>query len=51
MGRRYPACRLVLSPATAMDLINRIQGIVSAVNRTGPLNPAPKSGLDAAKAS
>jgi hypothetical protein len=24
-GRRYPACRLVLPPAAAVDLINRMQ--------------------------
>ena len=26
-GRRYPACRLVLPPAAAIDLINRMQQI------------------------
>ena len=26
-GRRYPACRLVLPPAAAVDLINRMQQI------------------------
>jgi hypothetical protein len=50
-GRRYPACRLVLSPAIAMDLINRIQGIVSALNKTAPFNASARSGLETAKAS
>jgi hypothetical protein len=29
-GRRYPACRLVLPPAAAVDLINRMQQIATA---------------------
>ncbi len=28
-GRRYPACRLVLPPAAAVDLINRMQQIAA----------------------
>jgi hypothetical protein len=30
-GRRYPACRLVLPPAAAVDLINRMQQIAAAL--------------------
>ena len=31
-GRRYPACRLVLPPAAAVDLINRMQQIAAALD-------------------
>jgi hypothetical protein len=32
-GRRYPACRLVLSPAAAVELINRTQQIAAALRQ------------------
>ena len=34
-GRRYPACRLVLPPAAAVDLINRMQQIATALTQAG----------------
>jgi len=34
-GRRYPACRLVLPPAAAADLINRMQQIADALTKAG----------------
>jgi hypothetical protein len=34
-GRRYPACRLVLPPAAAADLINRMQQIGEALTKAG----------------
>lgn len=34
-GRRYPACRLVLSPRAAIDLINRMQQIATALTQAG----------------
>jgi hypothetical protein len=34
-GRRYPACRLVLPPAAAADLINRMQQIAEALTQAG----------------
>ena len=34
-GRRYPACRLVLPPAAAADLINRMQQIAQALTEAG----------------
>ncbi len=34
-GRRYPACRLVLPPAAAVDLINRMQQIAAALTQAG----------------
>ena len=42
-GRRYPACRLVLSPSAALDLINRVQQITQAMTQAGTLkaNPTP----------
>src|SRR5262249_30806313 len=30
-GRRYPACRLVLPPAAAVELINKMQQIATAL--------------------
>ena len=34
-GRRYPACRLVLAPGAAIDLINRMQQIGTALTQAG----------------
>ncbi|HXX51899.1 MAG TPA: hypothetical protein VEI98_11530 [Xanthobacteraceae bacterium] len=47
-GRRYPACRLVLPPAAAVDLINRMQQIAAALTQAGVVKPrtgatAPKN--------
>ncbi len=44
-GRRYPACRLVLSPSAALDLINRVQQITAAMTQAGTLktNPTPNA--------
>ena len=50
-GRRYPACRLVLPPAAAVDLINRMQQIAAALTQAGvvkaaqrpPAAPPPKA--------
>ena len=41
-SRRYPACRMVLSPAAAVDLINRMQQIAAALVQAGLLKPTPK---------
>ena len=50
-GRRYPACRLVLPPVAAVDLINRMQQIAAALTQAGvvkaaqrPASPSPKAG-------
>ena len=43
-GRRYPACRLALSPAAAIDLINRMQQIATALAQSGAAKPAPRTG-------
>ena len=42
-GRRYPACRLVLPPAAAVDLINRMQRIGAALTQAGVVKAAPQS--------
>ena len=43
-GRRYPACRLVLPPAAAVDLINRMQQIAAALAQAGVVKSAPRPG-------
>ena len=48
-GRRYPACRLVLPPAAAVDLINQMQQITTALTRAGVVKAAPRPGDVAAK--
>jgi hypothetical protein len=40
-GRRYPACRLVLSPAAAVDLINKIQQVAAALVQAGVVKSTP----------
>jgi hypothetical protein len=47
-GRRYPICRLVLPPAAAIDLINRMQQIGTALTQAGVARPTPRPG-EAAK--
>lgn len=43
-GRRYPACRLVLAPTAAVELINRMQQIAAALTRAGVARAAPPAG-------
>jgi len=43
-GRRYPACRVVLPPAAAIDLINRMQQIAAALTQAGVVRSAPGPG-------
>jgi hypothetical protein len=43
-GRRYPACRLALSPAAAIDLINRMQQVATALTQSGAAKPTPRPG-------
>ena len=40
-GRRYPACRIVLPPAAAVDLINRMQQIGAALAQAGVVKNTP----------
>jgi len=49
-GRRYPACRLVLPPAAAVDLINRMQQIATALTQAGLVKTAPRPGAAPVKA-
>ena len=41
-GRRYPACRLVLAPAAAIDLINKMQQTAAALQQAGLVKQAEK---------
>jgi hypothetical protein len=43
-GRRYPACRVVLPPAAAVDLINRMQQIATALTQAGVVKSTPGAG-------
>ena len=44
-GRRYPAQRMVLTPGAAVELINRMQQVATALMQAGllkaPARPAP----------
>jgi hypothetical protein len=42
-GRRYTACRLVLPPAAAVDLINRMQQIGTALTQAGVTRQATRA--------
>lgn len=42
-GRRFPACRLVLTPAAAVDLINRMQQVGAALAQAGLTKATPAS--------
>ena len=46
-GRRYPACRLVLPPAAAVELINRMQQIANALTQAGVVRATPRAGAAA----
>ena len=48
-GRRYPACRLVLPSAAAVDLINRMQQITAALTQAGVVKQAQRAGAEAPK--
>ncbi len=41
-GRRYPSCRVALSPAAAIDLINRMQQVATALTQAGVAKPATR---------
>jgi hypothetical protein len=49
-GRRYPACRLVLPPMAAVDLINRMQQIAAALTQASVVKAAQPSGAAPPKA-
>jgi hypothetical protein len=39
-AKQYPICRLVLTPAAAIDLFNKLQQIMSALEKSGALKRA-----------
>ena len=43
-GRRYPVCRLVLQPLAAVDLINRMQQVATALTQSGAAKPTSRPG-------
>ncbi|MGO9869814.1 MAG: hypothetical protein ACLPJY_19410 [Rhodomicrobium sp.] len=43
-GRRYPASRIVLPPAAAVDLINRMRQIAAALTQAGMVKAAARPG-------
>jgi len=43
-GRRYPASRIVLPPAAAVDLINRMQQITAALTQAGMVKATERPG-------
>jgi hypothetical protein len=43
-GRRYPACRLALSPAAAVELINRMQQVGAALRQAAAARAAGRVG-------
>ncbi len=49
-GRRYPACRLVMPPAAAVELINRMQQIAAALTQAGVVRANPPRSPEPAKA-
>jgi hypothetical protein len=38
-GRRYPACRIVLSPAAALDLVNRLRHAAAVFSQLAKAAP------------
>jgi hypothetical protein len=43
-GRRYPVCRLVLPPAAAIDLVNKLQQMATALAQSGVTKPQDSPG-------
>ena len=43
-GRRYPTCRIVLPPSAAIDLINRMQQIATALAQAGVTKTVTRPG-------
>ena len=41
-GKRYPCSRLVLTPQAAFDLINKLQGLVAAMEKQGLIKRQPQ---------
>src|ERR1700687_2159238 len=43
-GPRYPSCRVARSPAAAIDLINRMQQVATALTQSGVAKPTARPG-------
>jgi hypothetical protein len=42
-GRQYPVCRMVLTPNAGIELFNRLQQIVKALEKSGAVHRTPPS--------
>ena len=40
-GRQYPVCRLVLTPNAAVDLFNKLQKVMLALEQSGAIKKNP----------
>jgi hypothetical protein len=40
-GCQYPVCRLVLTPTAAVDLFNKLQRIMNALEQSGAIKRNP----------
>lgn len=40
-GRMYPVCRMVLTPSAGIDLFNRLQQILQALEKSGAIHRIP----------
>jgi hypothetical protein len=45
-ARRYPACRLVLTPGAAVELMNQIRQLTAGMIQAGALKPTPHPAAD-----
>ena len=50
MVRRYPACRLVLTPGAAVELINHMEQVTSALSQAGLLKSTQPAAASATTA-
>jgi hypothetical protein len=44
-GKKYPACRLVLTPNAGIDLANKLKGIVEQMEKQGLIKVMPNPNL------
>ena len=42
-GRQYPVCRMVLTPTAGLELYNRLQQIIKALEKSGAVHRAPQA--------
>ena len=41
-GRQYPVCRMVLTPNAGIELFNRLQQIIKALEKSGAVQRTPQ---------